>query len=312
MQPLSLLRELTLRNAPQSDRDAHLSAASGLVRSGDHLYVVADDENHLGVFSAINHATPGALVRVLRGDLPDGLKKRKAAKADFEALAALPAFSGYPCGALLAIGSGSRSNRMNAALISLDKNGHVHRDNERPRLIDFSPLYVVLQETFETVNIEGAFVSGDYLSLLQRGNKGLGRNSRIRIALAPLLDCVARGADAVDDTFVDVLDFSLGSINNVVLGFTDAAALPDGGFVFTAAAENTDDSYADGPCAGAAIGVIGADDTLHRIWQIEEPIKPEGVTAQVTANGLELLLVTDADDASVPAKLFATTIRDYR
>jgi hypothetical protein len=312
MHTLTLLRELTLSNPTQPDRAAHLSAASGLVRVGDYLYVVADDENHLGVFSARDHAAPGQLLRALRGDLPEGLKKRKAAKADFESLAVLPSFAPYPHGALLALGSGSRENRMNAALISLDEHGVAHRDDGRPRIIDFAPLFQSLQREFEDVNIEGAFVSGDHLSLLQRGNKGNGRNTRIRIALAPLLACIASGRDSVDCAVVDIVDFSLGEINHVPFGFTDAAALPDGGFVFTAAAENTDNSYADGPCAGAMIGVVGADNRLGATWAIDRAIKPEGIAAQVNSDALELLIVTDADDANVPAQLFAATIRDWR
>jgi hypothetical protein len=312
MQPLTLLRELTLSKAPQNDRAPHLSAASGLVRIGNRLYVVADDENHLGVFSALDHAAPGELLRVLRGDLPDGLKKRKAVKADFEALVVLPAFSGYPHGALLALGSGSRANRMKAALISVDENGAAHRDDGRPRIIDFSPLYQSLQEEFVDVNIEGAFVDGEHLSLLQRGNTASGRNARVRIGLAPLLDRIERGGDSVDSEYLDVHDFSLGHVDDVALCFTDAAMLPGGGFVFTAAAENTDDSYADGTCAGAAIGIINSNDEIHRIWAIDQSIKPEGVAARVTNAGLELLIVTDADDASQPAQLLTTTIRDWK
>lgn len=53
---LTKLRELTLPMPPQADRPRHLSAASGLVGVGEFLYVVADDENHLGVFSAAGDA----------------------------------------------------------------------------------------------------------------------------------------------------------------------------------------------------------------------------------------------------------------
>lgn len=56
---LALLRELTLSRAPQAGRALHLSAASGLVCCGEWLYVIADDENHLGVFPLADHAAPG-------------------------------------------------------------------------------------------------------------------------------------------------------------------------------------------------------------------------------------------------------------
>ncbi|MGL5005206.1 MAG: DUF6929 family protein, partial [Casimicrobium sp.] len=265
MQNLTLLRHLTLTTASQADREPHLSAASGLVRVGQRFYVVADDENHLGVFSASDHAAPGELLRVLPVDLPDGKKKRKAAKADFEALVALPAFDGYANGALLALGSGSRENRTTAALIAIDEQGVANCDESRIRLINFSLLFQSLQNEFGDVNVEGAFVDGDHLSLLQRGNKGSGRNARVRVALAPLLERLARGDDAMSSDVVDIVDFSLGEINDIPLGFTDAAALPSGGFVFTAVAEDTENSYEDGACTGSVVGFVDADDRLRNV-----------------------------------------------
>jgi hypothetical protein len=307
MQELTLLRQLTLSSATHEDRDPHLSAASGLVLVGGRFYVIADDENHVGVFSAHDHAAPGELLRVLHGNLPDGKKKRKAVKADFEALVALPAFADYAYGALLVLGSGSRENRMNASLISLDSQGAARGDGEL-RIVDFSPLFQALQIEFGDVNIEGAFIEGDHLSLLQRGNKGSGRNARIRVALAPLLARLAQGADSVLPDFADVVDFSLGHVNDVPLGFTDAAALPNGGFVFTAVAEDTENSYDDGACAGSVIGFVDANNRLHKMLPLANSPKVEGITAQLSDAGLALHLVTDPDDASVAARLFTTTV----
>ena len=79
MLPFTRLRELDLVAGSGPDRPAYLSSASGLVRVGDELYVVADDELHLGCFS-IDATTPGSLLRVFPGDLPDGVKKRKKKK----------------------------------------------------------------------------------------------------------------------------------------------------------------------------------------------------------------------------------------
>lgn len=83
----------------------HLSAASGLVRLGQRLYVVADDELHLGIFkdSTVTGQAPskGKLLRLLEGDLPNKMEKRKKAKPDLETLALLPALPGFDTGALL-------------------------------------------------------------------------------------------------------------------------------------------------------------------------------------------------------------------
>ena len=98
-----LLRELQL---PQ----AHLSAASALVRVAERLFVVADDELHLGVFD-LGDPAAGRLVRLFEGSLPAEKKARKAAKPDLEALALLPAMADFAQGALLALGSGSTPGR---------------------------------------------------------------------------------------------------------------------------------------------------------------------------------------------------------
>jgi hypothetical protein len=307
MQPLNPLRELKLRTPTAPGRAPHLSAASGLVHIGQRFYVIADDENHLGTFAAHDHAAPGELIRVLSGDLPDGKKKRKAAKADFESLVALPAFAQYTNGALLALGSGSRENRMNAVLISLDEGNSAYVDAHPPRIIDFSPLYESLQREFVEVNIEGAFIVGDHLSLLQRGNKGNARNARVRVALAPLFAQIAQGANSVPSDFIDIVDFSLGNVNDVPLGFTDAASLPDGGFVFTAVAEDTENSYADGACAGSVIGFVDASSRVRKIVPLASSPKVEGVAASIDHKGLALHVVTDPDDASIAAGLFSTT-----
>lgn len=211
------IRALDLVAAESPGRSAHLSAASGLVRAGKFLYVVADDELHLGVFDAAG-AAAGSLLRLFDGELPESGSKRKKKKPDLEALTLLPPFAAFAHGALFALGSGSRIA--------------VHR--------------------------------------------------------------------------VD-----LGEIDGIALCFTDGAALPGGAMVFTAVAEDTDDGFFDGPCAGAALGMLGPDGNLRFLDRLDRPHKIEGVDAQVDGNAIRLLLVTDADDASVPAALYSASIPMY-
>ena len=112
---LKRLRTLRLKDASAPGRPPFISAASGLVPVGNWLYVIADDELHLGVFPATG-AAKGTLLRLLPGKLPTEAKKRKAQKADVEVLTLLPRFAGCPHGALLALGSGSRPNRRRGVL----------------------------------------------------------------------------------------------------------------------------------------------------------------------------------------------------
>ena len=165
MPRLEPVRLLTLKRAPAPGLHAFLSAASGLVRAGKFLYVIGDDLHHLGAFRAGSHA-PGTLVRLFAGTVSADKKERKKQKPDLESLALLPAFAGYPHGALLALGSGSRRRRRAGAVVALDAH---HGVTGTPLLVDLRALYAPLAREFGDLNIEGAFVAGDCLALLQRG-----------------------------------------------------------------------------------------------------------------------------------------------
>jgi hypothetical protein len=296
---LRKLRDLDLAAPASPGRPAYLSAASGLVRRGKALYVIADDEHHLGVFGA-DDLRPGTLLELIGGDLPNEHEARKKAKPDFESLTLLPAFAGFPEGALLACGSGSKPNRRNGVLVGLA--GAIF---SAPRAVDLSFLMTPLAAEFGKVNIEGMVVAGNELRVLQRGNKGHRRNAVVRFSLAEVLDALAGGGQALAP--LAVTDYDLGSIDGIPLTFTDAANLPSGAMVFSAVAEDTDDAYADGRCAGTAIGQIGADGALKWVEPVSEVCKVEGVALR-GSDGDELLLVTDADDMAIPAKLFAAKI----
>src|SRR5215207_999824 len=246
---LTKVRELDLAAAPAAGRPLHLSAASGLACLDSFIYVVADDELHLGVFRAAG-GEPGHLIRLFDGALPDSKRDRKKQKPDLEALALLPAHGDYPHGALLALGSGSRRNRRTGVVLGLDRHGALCRS---PHVVDLSPMLAPLDDEFPALNIEGAVVSGAELRLLQRGNKRQAENAVIRFPLAALLDRLSTGSGAIKPAAIT--RFDLGQVDGIPFGFTDAAALPDGAMVFTAFAEDTDDPYDDGRCAGAAIGI---------------------------------------------------------
>lgn len=301
---LTKIRELDLSAAVSPGRHLHLSAASGLACVNSFLYVIADDELHLGVFRTAG-SEPGHLVQLFDGALPDSKAARKKQKPDLEALTLLPPHEGYPNGALLALGSGSRSNRRTGALLGLDAQGAVHGS---PRVVDLSPLLAPLDDEFAALNIEGATVSGGELRLFQRGNKRHPVNAIIRFPLAALFDMLRLSQTVpMKPSAIDRVD--LGQIDGIPFCFTDAAALPDGAMVFTAIAEDTDDAYYDGPCVGAAIGIAErSGGRLRCLHRLERPYKVEGVDARVEGDVIRLLLVTDADDAAVPAGLFSAAI----
>lgn len=302
---LQPLRQLTF---PSSHAvPDHLSAASGIVVAGRFLYVVADDELHLGVFD-LSAAGDGTTLRLFPGELPGDAKTRKACKPDLEALVRLPPFPGYPAGALFALASGSRPNRQTGALLALDDAG---APSGTPRSVDLSALYAPLHRRFPALNLEGAVVCDRQLVLLQRASGDHPENALIRLPLTDVLQAL-RAADVlrVPELPVDIHLVTLGRIDGVPLGFTDAAALPDGRLVFSAVAESVDDTYHDGPCIGAAIGILGADGNVQRLEFVQPVQKIEGIDARQDSAVIRLLLVSDADDRRSPGVLFSAMLAE--
>ena len=300
---LERLRTLRLEDASAPGRSRFISAASGLVLVGRWLYVIADDELHLGVFLATGTAK-GSLLRLLPGKLPMAPKKRKARKADFEVLTLLPSFKGCPHGALLALGSGSRPNRCRGVLVPLDGAGAI---NGPPRIIELSALYASLQEKLGELNVEGAVVLGKHLCLLNRGHPRKGGSAVVWLDLRAVLLAIL-SAGAIGRMRCKVRRYDLGKADGIPFGFTDGAAAPGGGILFTAVAESADDSYADGPCVGAAVGVIGPDGELESMRKLRPLLKVEGIAVRPGGRGQKVLLVTDADDAKLPAGLYTTRV----
>jgi hypothetical protein len=292
---LSPIKTLTLSLPSHKDRHPHLSAASGLVQVGNWLYVVADDENHLGLFARDGDGH-GELIPLFSGDLPLELEERKTAKPDLEVLTLIPVSKKYPNGALLALGSGSKEARHKGAIISFNDQGELG-DAE---IIDLALLYHELKEEIGKI------------ILFQRGNKKNKLNATIRFSLKQFYQyTLTKDKKSKHKLNAIIRPYDLGEIAGVPLCFTDATTLPDGTIIFTAAAENTSDAYLDGQCMGSIIGVINSQSDLHSIIAVDKIIKAEGVEAQLVNNKIHLLLVTDADDATLPAQVYAAELSGY-
>ena len=296
---LTKLRHLTLAAPSQPGRPSYVSAASGLVKVGQQLFVVADDELQLAAFDCSND-TPGILVRLFEGELPLEARERKASKPDFEALTHLPPFANYHAGALLALGSGSRKGRRQAALLPLTDSSV---DGSTVRILDASRLFDAMADEVDDVNVEGAITIGDRLVLMHRGNAKHPTCALVSFSLTPLLRSIDDDDKLGKVHIESVRHYELGKLDDAPLTFTDGCVLGDGSILFSAVAEQTDDSYTDGPCRGAAIGEIGPGGKLRRIEYLDACWKVEGIAAEPDGNQHRLWLVTDADDVDVPATL---------
>ena len=296
---LPLLRATTLRTLgvdPEAHPrgQPHLSAASGLVCAHGHAYVVADDEHHLAVYRDLHR--PGTLHRIADGDLPHGARSRKRRKSDFESLFLLPG-RGH-ADRLLALGSGSRANRRAGVVIALDRNG-VPRPVVQP--FDLAPLTAPLVARFGAINIEGAFVHGTQFVLINRAADDNAGNLSLHYPVRALHDTIAGARSAIAPASVHT--HALGRIGGVALGFTDAAPLPDGGWIYSAAAESSNGSVADGPCNGSVIGIMDVDGLRQAQRALDTPQKVEGGAGRPRAGRLDLCLVSDADDPDQPSCL---------
>lgn len=298
------LRTLTITGASGASRPPYLSAASGLVQAGKTLYVVADDELHIGAFR-VGSQNPGMLIRCFDGVLPKAHAARKNAKPDLEALTMLPRFPGFPHGALLALGSGSSAMRERAALLWLDDEGEAPAGAVP---IDFSRIHQGLADRLGRPNIEGAVVRDEQFILLQRGNTQM-PSALVEIDLADLLIDLAAGQTPWLRRAPTIREIELGQLDGVPLHFTDGLALSDGTLLFSAAAEDTGNAVDDGACKGSAIGAISSGGTLQWIEPLDTPCKVEGVSAVADGKSLRLLMVTDADDPGVAASLLAAEWR---
>jgi hypothetical protein len=266
----------------------HLSAASGVVRLGETLFVVADDEAAIALFDLDRRPLTGGLIPLYDAELPVEPEERKAAKPDLESLCLLPGET------LFTLGSGATERRERGWLLP--------RSGE-PWEVSLGRLYAALREELADLNIEGAAVARERLWLAQRGNGKHGENAIVELDLEAALTGL-REQRAIDPaTILDVSRHELGDVEGVPLTFSDLCPLPDGRLLFCAVAEAGESTYLDGECLGAALGLVDAGG-VRRLEPLAEPYKIEGVSL---ADGLDLLLVADADDPDRPAPLLAAS-----
>lgn len=299
--PLELrkLRDLDVEAPSGPGRPAHLSAASGVVRRGGFVYVIGDDELHLGVFELSSHR-PGRLRRVLGGELPAEHGDRSAAKPDLEALTVLPPFEGHPHGALLGLASGSAAGRDRGFVCRLAPDGSIAGE---PEEIDLGPLYALLAEHVDELNVEGAATMGEEFWLLHRGTPERGGNVVAELSLAQLMRSLREDRRLDADELERIRRYDLGDLGGVALTFSDATPIADRLLVFTASAED-----GDGAIHGSVVGTLGQDGSVQRLRTIDRRWKVEGVHATIDTGVLDFTFVCDQDDPGAAAPLLSATM----
>ncbi len=304
--PLQLrrLRGLDLAESLGAGRGAHIASASGVVRRGDFVYVIGDDELYLGVFR-MSVPEPGEAVRVLEGALPDDAASRSGAKPDLEALTMLPPFRGHAYGALLGLGSGSGPDRDRGFVWALHHDGSLRGE---VRDLDLAPLFERLRGDIDALNIEGACVIGDRLWLMHRGNRGGTTNVVAELSLERVMGSILGDSRIDPGELAAMRSYDLGELDGTELTFSDATPLGRDLLVFTASAESSGSEGGDGAIRGSVVGTIDLDGQVHRLRTIDRRWKVEGVHASIDTGVMDLLFVCDQDDPDAPSPLLSAAM----
>jgi hypothetical protein len=294
---LKVVGPLLLEQPIVEGQPPHLSAASGLVAAGPWLHVVADDALYLATFR-FPDLDRGRVHRLFPDPvLSANEKTRKAKKPDLESLALVPFQDGS---ALLALGSGSTAQRRRGVLQPLYGCGEVEG---YPRVFDLTPLYSMLP--FQELNIEGLAAVHNALYLAQRGNSAGGTNAIIELDLEACVLAAAERKPWAADFVRSVRPLTLGSLDGVPLTLTDISPLNSSQLLFTAAAEDTADTYADGPIVGSVLGRYSLHNGETSVVRLDGDWKVEGVCA---LSERHVLMVTDGDDPTRAALLIEARI----
>jgi hypothetical protein len=290
-----MLLEIEESSALTFDDGSPVRSASAIAPFGDGWLVAQDDATHAAWLR------PGSVTPVRVLDPVDGLEVFSSAagtkhlKPDFEAACTVPG------GEVLMLGSGSSPARMRASLVGGD--GFV--------VAGLRPLYLAVAAALglreDLLNLEGACLIDGRLRWFQRANVAAGApTASVDVDAARLLAAV-RGETGPDEIDVhDVRRYDLGTVGGVALAVTDAVPIGDGRVLVSAAAEDTPNAVDDGPVVGSGLAVLGLDGEPPIFAALPGAEKVEGLAVrEVTADGVRLLAVVDADDYDVPSTRLA-------
>jgi hypothetical protein len=283
-------------------------SASSLTRTSLGIAVAQDDANFIVVFD--EDCKPLRTFPLAAGDDGhrhfDGLRGGKEHKLDLESAVTLTGAHGEM---LLQFGSGSTSRRERVAILTgMDGSG------PEPSLVHVPRLYDALRRATpfagSELNIEGAVQVGDRLRLFSRGNgatrgdlKPVNASCDVhwRALLAHLHDPIGTAPPEPGN----IVQYELGALDGIPLGFTDVTAWNDIVY-YTAAAEDSPDTYRDGRVPGSAMGVI--ESAGARWAPITEqsgaifPAKVEGLLPS-SIGPTEFLVVVDSDHPDAQSEL---------
>lgn len=297
-----------------TDRPAHVRAGSSLARVPGGIAVIQDDANFVAVVAPDGRVTaitlPADCMGLRQFDDHRGNKRRKL---DLEACVSVTTANET---LLMAFGSGSNDAREQIALVEW-------RGSSAPAVsaVHAPRLYAALRSAHEfagsRLNIEGATQLGDRLRLFNRGNSAargelLPVNATCDLDLRALLSHLRSPDLSAAPTPGSIVQYDLGKLGGVALGFTDATSWR-GALLYSASAEDTLDAVDDGPVQGSAIGILETGGPCR--WAALTLPDGNSYTAKVEGllalgdTGDRLAVIVDADDPDVPSLLCTVELR---
>ena len=296
---------------PAHDRPAHVRAASGLVWVRDRLAVIQDDASFIALVDPSTGAAEGfALPATPEGTRQfDDSRGNKARKLDLEAITTVPSRDGIM---LAAFGSGSLAPREVVVLVSFADGPPVGVAVHRA-----SSFYSLLRRAAEfagsDMNIEGALLARGTLTLFGRGNgAAMGEvapiNASCEVAWAELVAHLEHPETAGPPSPAAIVQYDLGDLEGIPLGFTDVTSARGDGVLYSAAAEASPDATRDGQVHGSVLGVLGSRHDEGRWGRLRHEngrllvAKVEGVALD-PERADRAFAVVDGDDHTQPSEL---------
>lgn len=292
------------------DRPPHVRAGSGMNLIGGQLAIIQDDACFVALVDRDRRTVESVALPAGHAGMRqfDDQRGNKCWKADLEACATV-IDSGRE--SLLMMGSGSSSQREQILIAHWPPQGpqdmgHFHATEF------YSALRSHRDFAGAELNIEGAVLLGDdCLRLVQRGNGAVRHgqaplNATCDVSWKRLRRHLHDPDSVAPPEPQNIIQYELGSLGGVRLSFTDGAQR-QGIVCFSATAEASPDSIADGPVMGSVLGRVGGDGTAG--WAVLE--NEDGSAFQGKVEGLVLdpsvdtraWIVVDRDDPRVPCEL---------
>jgi hypothetical protein len=176
-------------------------------------------------------------------------------------------------------------------------------------VIDLHPLYALLEERIDGLNVEGACVMGDRLWLLHRGNRGSMTNVVAELSLDKVMRSVTGDRTIEVHELAAIRAYDLGDLDGVELTFSDATPLGGEVLAFTASAEGEPESGKhDRRIRGSVVGTIDLDGHVRRLRTIDRRYKVEGIHASIETGVIDFLFVCDQDDPDTASPLLSAAM----